>query len=214
MSALSVPTAFDPTIVGDRRWMLLAEAIEQLSLARSLGDVAAVIRGTARQLSGADGVTFVLREGDLCHYLDVNSILPLWKGQRFPMSACISGWCMLNCQTAIIPDIYADPRIPYNAYQPTFVKSLVMVPVRPEAPLAAIGAYWAEARRPEPQVVTVLEALARSTATALANVALDASLHESESQLHVALPAGKLGRLLPGFRGVSGGRVTRGDGAG
>src|SRR5262249_56843927 len=54
------------------------------------------------------------------------AIAPLWKGQRFPMSACISGWSMLNRCPAVISDIYADSRIPHDAYRPTFVKSLVM----------------------------------------------------------------------------------------
>ena len=35
----------------------------------------------------------------------------------------------------------ADPRIPHDAYRPTFVKSPAMVPVGP--PVAAIGCYWA-----------------------------------------------------------------------
>jgi hypothetical protein len=50
---------------------------------------------------------------------------------------------MLNGQTVVIPDIYLDDRIPHDAYRPTFVKSLVMTPVRMEDPIAAIGAYWA-----------------------------------------------------------------------
>jgi hypothetical protein len=36
---------------------------------------------------------------------------------------------MLNSQTAAIPDIYVDIRIPHDAYRPTFVKSPVMTPV-------------------------------------------------------------------------------------
>ncbi len=54
---------------------------------------------------------------------------------------------MLNRQIAVIPDIYLDPRIPHEAYRPTFVKSLVMVPVREADPIAAIGAYWAQPMR-------------------------------------------------------------------
>ena len=39
----------------------------------------------------------------------------------------------------MIPDIYVDPRIPADAYRPTFVKSLVMVPIRIKAPIGAIA---------------------------------------------------------------------------
>src|SRR5579862_9391663 len=42
----------------------------------------------------------------------------------------------------IYADSRADSRVPHDAYRPTFVKSLVMVPVPQQQPIAAIGAYW------------------------------------------------------------------------
>jgi two-component sensor histidine kinase len=158
---------------------VLVDAVESLSAARSVADIAAVVRSAARRLSGADGVTVVLREGDQCHYLDEDAIAPLWKGRRFPLSACISGWVMLRGTTAVIPDIYVDDRIPTEAYRPTFVKSLVMTPVGLPTPQAAIGAYWAERRNPSSREIKALSAMARATATALENVRLIDSLEES-----------------------------------
>ena len=96
------------------RWSRLVTAIETLSSARTLDEIVEIVRSTARDIAGADGVTFVLRDGDLCHYVAEDAISPLWAGQRFPISACISGWCMLTGSTAVIPDIYADPRIPHT----------------------------------------------------------------------------------------------------
>ena len=160
----------------------LVDAIEQLSSARTVEDVAAVVRSAARRIAGADGVTFVLRDRDQCFYLDEDAVSPLWKGRRFPLKSCISGWAMLNRMTAVIPDIYADARIPHDAYRPTFVRSLVMTPVRAEDPLAAIGAYWAEVRTPTADEIQRLEAMARATATALANVQLVNTLEESLKQ--------------------------------
>ena len=157
-------------------WAVLIEAIENLSAARTLERVIEIVRLAAREVSGADGVTFVLRDGDRCHYVDENAIGPLWKGQKFPMSACISGWAMLNKRSAVIPDIYVDPRIPHDAYRPTFVRSLLMVPVRVQDPLAAIGAYWATHHQPDEDEIALLESLARATATSIANVSLEASL--------------------------------------
>ena len=119
----------------------LEDLVLQLSMARGIDEIMAVVRTGVRPLIGADGVTFVLRDHGMCHYAEEDAIAPLWKGQRFPMSACISGWAMLNREAAIIEDIYADPRIPHAAYRPTFVRSLVMVPVRKEDPVAAIGIY-------------------------------------------------------------------------
>ena len=157
----------------------LVETIEQLSSARTVEEVAAVVRRKAREISGADGVTFVLRDGPYCHYLDEDAIGPLWKGKRFPLEACISGWAMLNGSVAVIRDIYVDARIPHDAYRPTFVKSLVMTPVRANDPIAAIGAYWADLRDPTTDEVASLEAIARATATALENVRLLSSLNEA-----------------------------------
>ena len=45
----------------------------------------------------------------------------------------------------VIEDVFEDPRIPYDAYLPTFVKSLIMTPVG-EDNVAAIGAYWKDKR--------------------------------------------------------------------
>ena len=165
---------------GDETALLtLVETIEALSGTRTIEEVAAVVRSAARRISGADGVCFVLRDGDRCWYLDEDAIGPMWKGQRFPMSACISGWAMLHGQTVVIPDIYADPRIPHDAYRPTFVKSLVMTPVRATDPIAAIGAYWAKGHTPSPETVFRLETMARATAAAIENANLNASLNQA-----------------------------------
>lgn len=156
----------------------LVNVIQQLSLARDLGTVMAIVRRAARQLTGAQGATFVLRDDNLCYYADEDAISPLWKGQRFPMTSCISGWAMLNRQHAIIEDIYADPRIPAQAYRPTFVKSLVMVPIRTEDPIGAIGNYWAMPHRASAEEVKVLQALADSTSVAMENVQLYSELEQ------------------------------------
>ncbi|MCC6740870.1 MAG: HAMP domain-containing histidine kinase [Planctomycetia bacterium] len=166
------------TIDSSDRLARLLRAVQDLSLARSLERVQEIVRVAARELTGADGATFVLRDGDKCHYADEDAIAPLWKGMRFPMQACISGWSMLQHEVAVIEDIYADPRIPADAYRPTFVKSLAMVPIREIDPIGAIGNYWASRHRATPGEVALLQALAQSTAVALENVKLTAELEE------------------------------------
>jgi signal transduction histidine kinase len=145
----------------------LVAVVQRLSQARTLEAITAVVRRAARELTNADGATFVLRDQNLCYYADEDAISPLWKGQRFPMSACISGWAMLNRQSAIIEDIYADPRIPHDAYRPTFVKSLVMMPIRTMEPIGAIGVYWASRHRATAEEVNLLQALADSASVAM-----------------------------------------------
>ncbi len=87
----------------------LVQAVQELSLARSLPEVQRIVRTSARQLTGCDGASFVLRDDGMCFYADEDAITPLWKGSRFPMEICVSGWAMINRDSAVIPDIYSDP---------------------------------------------------------------------------------------------------------
>src|SRR5690606_25773805 len=103
-------------------------------------------------------------------YADEDAISPLWKGQRFPISTCVSGWAMLHREMVVIEDIYADDRVPHAAYRPTFVKSMVMTPVRRDDPIAAIGAYWRKRRRPTANELRTLRWIANSAAVSLTNV--------------------------------------------
>jgi signal transduction histidine kinase len=79
-------------------------------------------------------------------------------------------------ETIVVEDIWSDRRIPHDVYRNTFVQSLAMVPICRDAPLGAIGAYWAVRHRATAQEVTALEALADAAATAVANADLLARL--------------------------------------
>ncbi len=162
-------------------------AVRDLASAKNLQNVMDVVRLAARELTGADGITFVLREGNCCHYAEENAIAPLWKGKKFPLSNCISGWVMLNKQAVSIEDIYQDPRIPHDAYRPTFVKSLAMVPVRREDPVAAVGAYWATRHTATFDELESLQCLADAASLALVNVRLCAELGTSEQNLQLLI---------------------------
>jgi two-component system CheB/CheR fusion protein len=166
-------------IVVDGRSIRLLRVTRDLSFCRDLATLTATVGKAARELTGADGVTFVFREGDMCYYADEDAIAPLWKGARYPMSACISGWVMQHGEPAVVPNIYADSRIGLRAYRHTFVKSLAMVPVRPPEAIAAIGAYWASHHEPTADEISTLEMLADAAALALANVDLYGELRRS-----------------------------------
>jgi len=170
MSDVAFPPTVFPAPTPGEALRLLTEAVQRLSLAGAVEEVQGVVRTAARRLTGADGATFVLREGGNCCYADEDAIEPLWKGKRFPLQACISGWAMLNRQAAVIEDIYSDARIPHEAYRPTFVKSLVMVPIRTLDPVGAIGIYWAHRHHASDDEIGLARALADSTAVALENV--------------------------------------------
>src|SRR6185437_6657737 len=150
----------------------LQAILRRLSNVGSLEEITAVVSHSARSILQADGATFVLRDGDRCYYADEDAISPLWKGRRFPMNACISGWCMANRETVAIPDIYEDDRIPAHAYRPTFVRSLAMAPVGRDRPVAALGAYWSYKRNPTPEELEQLQAIADAAAVAIARLQL------------------------------------------
>ncbi|MGA7933667.1 MAG: GAF domain-containing protein [Kovacikia sp.] len=175
----------------NQRLHYLIQVIQQLAVARDLDAIMAAVRMGARRLIGADGATLVLRDGDRCYYADEDAISPLWKGGRFPIDVCISGWVMLNQQSVVIEDIYADSRIPIAAYRPTFVKSLAMVPIRTRNPLGAIGNYWATRHTPTPAEMALLQTLADAAAVALENVYLfqeqEQRIQERTAQLQRSL---------------------------
>lgn len=150
----------------------MLRAVHELSFARDLATITNIARTAARELTGADGVTFVIREPGYCYYVDEDAIAPLWKNRRFPLDTCISGWVMTHNAPVVIQDVYADPRIPHEAYRPTFVRSLAMVPVRAPEPIAAIGAYWATSHEATDDELGSLILLADSAALALINVQL------------------------------------------
>lgn len=163
---------------------LLVNTVQELSLARNIETITEIVRKAARNLTGADGATFVLKDNNKCFYVDEDAIEPLWKGQRFPMSTCISGWAMINKKSAIIDDIYLDERIPIEAYRPTFVKSLAMVPIRTIDPIGAIGNYWAKKHTPTQEEVVMLQSLADITSVSIENVYAYNELKEQNKTLY------------------------------
>ncbi len=145
-------------------------------LSENVDDFLTFVGETTRAIAKSDGATFVLRDDDYCYYAEENAIAPLWKGKRFHTRICISGWAMINKMPAIIDNIYLDTRIPMDAYRPTFVKSLAMVPVRKAAPIAAIGSYWASQNVASSETVRRLEDFAEHVAVALEQPALIGAL--------------------------------------
>jgi PAS domain S-box-containing protein len=164
-----------PTHEASLRWTPLFAAAERLANARSLDDVVEVVRTAGRSIAGAQGVNVVLGEGDECVYVAEDAIEPLWAGQRFPRSSCVSGWVMIHGEPAIIPDIATDPRVPYHLYRTTFVRSMVMMPVDTGSQPMAIGAYWVEADAPDQLSIEMLGQLARLVGAAVRNVSLQTS---------------------------------------
>ncbi|MGC2856627.1 sensor histidine kinase [Novispirillum sp. DQ9] len=160
----------------------VGEVLRRLARTTTLAEVMASVTAAARPLLGADGVTFILRQGDQCFYAEEDALSPLWKGLRFPIGACVSGWCMSHGLPAVIEDIATDPRVPADAYHPTFVRSLAMVPVPVEAPVAAVGAYWGRRHAATEREVSLLEMLANLSSLAMASADCTASRIAAEAE--------------------------------
>jgi len=171
----------------------LVEAIQELSLARDMESIMQIGGTSARKILNSDGAAFILRDNNECYYADEDAISPLWKGKRFPMESCISGWVMQNNQAVNIEDIYNDDRISVEDYQSTFVRSLVMVPIRKNNPIGAIGVYWGDKHVANDEEIQLIQSLADSASIAIENLnaynQLDLSaktlaikLHEIEKQ--------------------------------
>ena len=144
----------------------LLHAFTDVVRAKTISDLGRVATSRVRALIGADGCTLVLREGGFCHYADEDAISPLWKGRRFPMSACISGWVMRERDYAVIEDIRGDMRIPQDLYLSTFVRSMAMVPID-EQPVGALGAYWSSRHQATALELECLRTLADAVSLAL-----------------------------------------------
>ncbi len=143
--------AFEP---GDAEALL--ETARRLASVRNLGEVGTVVCDVVRTLTGADGASFVVRDNATVSYLVDDAIGT--SRPCVPIDDCIAGWVMLHRETVAISNVDADDRP--ELYRGTFVKSLVMAPVRIDDPVAAIGAYWARVGAVSSRAVAVVEAIA------------------------------------------------------
>lgn len=162
----------------NQRLVQLIHTVKELASAQNMETVERIVIQSARQLINADGATIIFKDKDMCFYSNEDAISPLWQGKRFPIHECISGWVMENNQTVVIPDVYKDSRVPFDLYKPTFVKSLLMVPVNTVEPLGAIGNYWQNEYRPNDIEVRLMETLADAASRAIENIKLNAQLEE------------------------------------
>ncbi|WP_460775034.1 sensor histidine kinase [Microbacterium sp. GXF7504] len=160
---------------------LLTRAIEDLSIAPSLEAVTRIASSAARQLAGADGVAFLVREPEHSHYVHEDAIAPLLLGRR--VVGDVSGWAMDRRETTVVHDVRDDPRVHRELYLPTFVRSMAMVPVRADDPIGALGIYWADQHTPPPATLRQLEMLAHSAAVAMENLELRGALELRSQEL-------------------------------
>jgi diguanylate cyclase (GGDEF)-like protein len=160
---------------------------QNLCLTHTLEDITKIVLMAVREITNSDGATFVLLDNGFSYYIDENAIAPLWQGQRFPIDLDISGWVMLNKQPSIIEDVFNDNRISQSFYQDTYVKSMVMLPIRTYEPIGAIGTYWQQHHQGTTEEVKLLQLLADMTAAAMENAQVYSQLERKLRDRTIAL---------------------------
>ncbi len=150
----------------------LVEVARAVSEVRDIPALGRIIADAARCILGADGATFVLREGDMGHVVEQSAVDPVWKGRRFPLGATITGSAILSARPVVISDLETDSRIPPEARTPDLVGSLLVVPIRQTSPIGAIAINWAQRHEPGDEDIVLLQALADVTSVAWENVRL------------------------------------------
>ena len=161
----------------------LARTIGSLTAAGSKADVIRIVKANTRRFMAADGIAIILLDGKYCHYVEEDAETPLWKGQRIMISKCPAGRSMTSSETVIIEDVNGGEGSRTSAYEGTFVKSAIIVPVFDGEDAAAIGVYWSEARRPTPSDVAAAETLGHAVSASLSKLRQLADYSDRVSEL-------------------------------
>lgn len=176
----------------------VAGRLRELVGTTSVTDLSGVVCRAVRELLGAAGATFVLGGENHVYYAEESAAERLWKGRRFPSTACISGWAIRHREATAVPDVYEDERVPAEAYRPTFVRSLAMAPLLAgDRALGAIGVYWAERHRASEREMFFLHVVADAAASALAQAELLDDCHRRREAGSRVESGGLPSRLLP-----------------
>lgn len=123
-------------------------------------DITATLKTASKRLLHCDACSIIMRAGDDCHYIDEDSEQPLWKGMKFPLDHCITGWAIKHGSTVVIPDIYDDARVPADLYRHTPIQSLMVAPLKNQNVQGAISVYWSKHHNPSAAEIHILDTLA------------------------------------------------------
>lgn len=162
---------------------LLLHATYTLLQARDFDGVMNTVLTMARKITGADGATFIVREGDLCLFAGEDATQPLWKGTRFPILQRIEGTSIQHNLAIYIEDIYTDERIVPEIYHTASTKSLAVIPVGNNEATSAIGIYWKDIHQSSTEELSLLQSLASIAREALANIHILHQHQHTEVQL-------------------------------
>jgi signal transduction histidine kinase len=165
----------------------LVQVVQQLSATHDLATLLATVVRAARELTGADGASIALRDGDSGHHAETDAVAPLVKGQRFALDAELAGQVILGGQAVALDDAGGDPRLP--AAQRGAVRGLAIAAMRRPEPIGALGAYWRAPHRASAAELRLLDALADAAAVAIGNLEQWARLESRAAERTAQLEA-------------------------
>ena len=145
----------------------LTLALQEIASAHTTESLMPTICRGARAITGADGSALIFREGEECYCACEDSIAPLWKGKRFPISICPRNWGNSEGEGFVVEDIRSDSRVGADLYRSTFVKSIALVPFNPRKSSGMIGCFWARHYHATTEQMEFLKALAAGANSAL-----------------------------------------------
>jgi len=154
----------------EQKQILVFDALDRLSGARSNQCVVAILHTSIREVADADGVTVMLRDGEEIRYISDGCIDPLWRSDRFPLASSIAGSAMRSHQHVLIDEIAGDARPASDICPNAPIKSLAVLPIRSADPIGAIAVYWKET--PPELPWDELQMLANAAAISLENARL------------------------------------------
>ncbi|MCA9670548.1 MAG: PAS domain S-box protein [Myxococcales bacterium] len=155
--------------------------LQQLAVTRDVDDIAAIVSAALRDVSDADGATFVLRDGEMADYAHVVVGDESRRGGRKPLDASLSGHVILTKRPLVIEDMASAP--PPRCEEGGAVKSLVIAPVRVEAPIGAVGCWWSRPQKITSEQTQLAQALADAAAVAIENVRSMGELESSRARM-------------------------------
>jgi len=203
----------------DMAWRAVANTLVTLTGLDEPHAVMALACRAACSLIGANGASFILRDGPFFHHAERSGIAPAWQGVRFAPDEAPAGKVLAEGAPCFIPDSHADENA--TLYRPAGIGSLMIIPLPAQAMEAAdamrarpsavsgmgtppgsasvnrsaggIEIYWAQKHEPQADEIHVVELLAATAAKALARYAEASRLGDNETKLQLVLKTGRFG---------------------
>jgi signal transduction histidine kinase len=169
---------------------VLADFVARLTTAHTFEDVATLATEAVCRVTGADGATLVVADDNVCFAVDAASMRSARSAQRFSLGDCLYGSVIRQPRALHIRDAGADDRSAYDPHVPASATTLCILPLRPTAPVGALGMHWHAAHEPSTGERMAAESIAAATALAVENLRLRKAMLRNAAERDRAVTRG------------------------